>query len=492
MSQNPSLTFHAPPVQAAAAGVQGAPAFHAPLPGCAPRLRWHALGLALLLAACGGGGAATTGRDPTPVTPPVSPPSGPAPGAEGRVAGQVLVQLRAGADLPAVQLQYRLSLLSRFGARPIFRFQVPADGTVDSLVEALRADPRVVVAEPNFAAGAPEARKRTVWAVGTPGQFTAQWAPASLGLAAAHGLATGQGTRVAVLDTGVDASHPALAGRLLPGRDFVDDDNDPSEVGGVNNGAYGHGTHVAGLVALAAPGAQIMPLRVLDTNGEGNVWVLAEALLHAVDPDGVPTTPDGARIINLSLGTLQRTDILDLVTRLVSCDDSDDDDEEADPDDQVPLDDPGYQGDKDRCNVLGSAVVVAAAGNSGSDTEKQYPAAEGAPGTLAVAASTQAGGLAGFSNRGSWINLAAPGEGITSLVPGGGYASWSGTSMAAPLVAGLAALLLEQNPDWKPEDVSKRLTETAGPLCNSTLKQVNARDALNGSSTPGPGPGCRP
>jgi subtilisin family serine protease len=135
---------------------------------------------------------------------------------------------------------------------------------------------------------------------------------------------------VAVLDTGVDRSHPALAGRLLPGHDFVDGDTDP--VGRPARraiGAWGHGTHVAGLVALAAPGAAILPLRVLDERGEGNLWVLAEALLHAVDPDGNPFTRDGARVINLSLGTLQRTDLLDVVTRLVQCDDDDDDDDES-------------------------------------------------------------------------------------------------------------------------------------------------------------------
>jgi len=447
-------------------------------------LSLQALACALLLAACGGGGAASAPQGP--LTPPLTPPTGPTPADEGQVAGEVLVQLRAAADLPAVQTQYRLSLLARFGARPIFRFKVPADSSVDATVEALRADLRVVVAEANFTAGAPEARKRLVWAVGTPGEYSAQWAPQALRLPAAHALATGQGVRVAVLDTGVDLNHPALAGRLLPGRDFVDDDNDPSEVGSVNNGAYGHGTHVAGLVALAAPGAQIMPLRVLDSAGEGNVWVLAEALLHAVDPDGVPTTPDGARIINMSLGTLQRTDILDLVTRLASCDEGDDEDDEDDADDRVPLDDPGYQGDRDRCNVLGSAVVVAAAGNSGSATEQQYPAAEGAYGTLAVAASTQTGTIAGFSNSGTWINLAAPGEGITSLIPGGGYASWNGTSMATPLVAGLAALLLERNPDWKPEDVRKRLEESASPLCQGELKQANAEGALLGTVLPLP------
>ncbi|KNZ32338.1 MAG: hypothetical protein AD742_11100 [Methylibium sp. NZG] len=395
----------------------------------------------------------------------------------------MLVQLRFGADLPAVQTQYRLSLKSRFGSRPIFRFQAPADTSVDDAVSALRADPRVVVAEPNYTAGAPEARKRTVWAIGEPGQYGTQWAPAGLALPQAHTLATGQGLRVAVLDTGADLNHPALAGRLVPGRDFVDDDNDPSEVATAVQGAYGHGTHVAGLVALAAPGAKIMPLRVLDAAGEGNVWVLAEALLYAVDPDGVPTTPDGARVVNFSLGTTERTDILDLAKRLAECDDRDDDDDE---DDKVALDDPGYQGDRDRCNVLGSAVVISAAGNSGNATERLYPAAEGATGSLAVAASNAAGRVADFSNRGSWIDLAAPGDGITSAIPGGRYAVWSGTSMAAPLTAGVAALLFQQNPDWKPEDVTKRLRETSVPLCGTVLRQVNADAAVRNVVLSGP------
>ncbi len=394
---------------------------------------------------------------------------------EGRVAGEVLVQLRSGADLASIQTGYRLSLKARFGARPIFRFQVPAGTTVDAAVAALRADTRVVVAEANHIAGTPEARRRTVWAVGTSAQYAAQWAPESMGLRQAHTLATGQGLRVAVLDTGVDASHPALADRVLPGRDFVDLDDDASEVGVPGMGGYGHGTHVAGLVALSAPGAQILPLRVLDAQGEGNVWVLAEAVLHAVDPDGNPFTSDGARVINLSLGTTVRTDILDLVKRLAECSAEENDDDE---DDKVKLDDAGYQADRDRCNVLGSAVVIAAAGNDASATEKQYPAAEASYGSLSIAASNATRRIASFSNRGDWIDLAAPGDGITSTVPGGGYGVWSGTSMATPLVAGVAALLFEQNPGWKPEDVTKRLRETSMPLCSTSLRQVHADAAV--------------
>ena len=107
-------------------------------------------------------------------------------------------------------------------------------------------------------------------------------------LSLAHQINRGTGpngpVKVAVLDTGVDTNHVALAGRLLPGWDFVDDDADPSEVGDQQTGPYGHGTHVAGLIALVAPEAKIIPIRVLDRYGVGNIWVLAEALAFAIDP----------------------------------------------------------------------------------------------------------------------------------------------------------------------------------------------------------------
>ena len=433
----------------------------------------------LLIAACGGGGdlepladTEETGAEETGTDVRLAAAAVASPPTDTALPGEVLVKLRSAADLRAVLSQHRLSRIASFGSRPIFRLKLIGSTDVNAKVEALRADPRVLIAEPNFQSSTPEARKAAVWAIGEEGQYTAQWAPQAINLAAAHALSRGAGMRVAVLDTGVDLRHPALASRLLPGRDFVDGDTNPSEVGGRTRLGWGHGTHVAGLVALAAPAARIVPLRVLDPDGRGNIWVIGEALLHAADPDRVGLTDDGAHVINLSLGTTQPTRILDAVVELVTC--SDDDEDEDDDD----YSDPGYKQDKDRCNTSHGSVVIAAAGNGASETELQYPAAEQAEGALSVAASTASSTIASFSNHGAWIQIASPGEGLTSMVPGGGYGVWSGTSMAAPLAAGVAALVLARNPDWKPVDVTKRLTDRSALLCATSLRRLDAAGAV--------------
>lgn len=395
--------------------------------------------------------------------------------------GEILVQLRTSAALQPLLMRHALVVLGRFGARPIFRLGVGSDGQVDAVIDALRLEVDVLQAERNAVQRAPEARKNLVWAIGTEQAYQAQWAPQALRLGAAHATGyLGAGVRVAVLDTGVDTNHPTLAGRLLPGFDFVDFDVDPSETGSRADAGFGHGTHVAGLVALVAPDARIMPLRVLDATGAGNAWVLAEAMLRAVDPDGNPETNDGAQVINLSLGTPARTRILDTVAKLVSC---------AAPDPAEPaldLSDPGYNDDRSRCERFGGAVIVAAAGNDASVSAREYPAAEGAYGLLPVTATNAERRLASFANFGSWIALAAPGDGITSSVPGGGFGTWSGTSMAAPLAAGVAALVRSAEPGLSADAVVRRLRRTAAPLCGTDLRQVDAAQALAGNESTQP------
>ncbi len=420
----------------------------------------------LLTVACGGGGGDTP------------PPSGGGNDGAGEVsvADEVLVRLRSAADLDGVLATHGLVRLGAFGSRPIYRLGAPAGTDLETLVDTLRVDTRVLRASENRLTDTPEGRRRTVWAIGEAQAYTTQWAPQALRLAEAQAIHDGSGVRVAVLDTGVDLSHPALAGRLLPGRDFVDDDDDPSEVAADGSASYGHGTHVAGLVALAAPGAMLMPLRVLDAQGRGNVWVLGEALLHAVDPDGDPLTDDGAHVINLSLGTTEETEVLEDLIDRISCDDDEEPGEEDDDDDDDDI----------RCAAGGGAVVVAAAGNDGSPTLLQYPAAEQEPGLLAIGASAENRRLAGFSNSGSWIHLTTPGEGITSSVPGGGYGTWSGTSMSAPFAAGIAALLRGAQPALPPQEVAARMVARAAALCDGQLPALDAAATLQDAAPPAP------
>ena len=290
----------------------------------------------------------------------------------GRAAGQAAQHARRSAPLLR---KHRLTLMSQLRRAS----DLPAEGRwaahVHDKIAALRTELDVLIAEPNFVHQSPEARRRNVsWAIGTAGDLRDPvGARRRCACARPSRLSIGAGIRVAVLDTGVDRRHPALAGRLLRGFDFVDFDTDP-----VGTGQPGRTR--ASATARMSPawwrwrrrGARIMPLRVLDTDGQGNAWVLAEAMLYAVDPDGNPATDDGAQVINLSLGSTSRTHLLDTVAKLSACaiaapvvDPADD------------LRDPGYNGDKARCASFGGAVVVARGRQRRQPAVRQYPAAEG-------------------------------------------------------------------------------------------------------------------
>lgn len=412
------------------------------------------------------------------------------PGFAAVVIDHVVVQIEAQADVQAIAAAAGLTVADQFGSRPIYRLQLPAGADADAVAQDLLGLDGVVFAEPDLIGETPEgARGNSFWAIGrTAEDYAGQWAPRALRLPNAHRFSVGSGVRVAVLDTGVVHAHPAFAGRLGAGRDFVDFDDDPEEEGSTADAGYGHGTHVAGLVALAAPGAQIVPVRVLDPSGRGNAWVLAEALAWAVDPDGDPATDDGAHVINMSLGSTRPTQLLELATRLASCEIDDDDDE---------LDHPGFDDDRARCARGHGAAVLASAGNDGSDQVEIFPAAEQVEGTRAITATRNGNRLAGFANRGGWIKLAAPGQSIISAVPGG-WGTWSGTSMSAPLVAGVTALVLttrakDPRPgvadplrQWRAEDLMKRLEDRAKKVCDTSIEQIDALAAVRDIAPPDP------
>jgi hypothetical protein len=467
-----------------------------------PGARMAASLAVLLLAACGGGGTsgdeglqggvatAADGADSVALAAGSTSSAG--------TAAELVVMLKSGGSIEALLPRYRLTLVSQFGARPIYRLRAATAAAANQAVQGLRGETTVKFAERNGSVASPEARRASVWTVGTAGAgLGTQYFSDLMALPEAHAVSRGEGVRVAVLDTGVDLAHPELqarlardgAGRVL-GRDFVDGDDTPAEVGQPGDPGYGHGTHVAALVGVAAPAARLMPVRVLDRAAAGNAWVLAEALAWAVDPDRNPATDDGAHVINLSLGSTTPTDLLKTITELVTCEVDDDDDD---------YNQPGFAPDFARCAAGRRAVVVAAAGNSGSDQEMLYPAAEQAKGAIAVTASTAARQLASFANWGSWIQIAAPGDQIVSAVPGGGYGTWSGTSMAAPLVAGTAALVMSTLPEngnpalqraaqWVPEFVVKRLTDRPIKLCGTSFLQVHAAAAV--TDTPAADPAC--
>ncbi len=277
-----------------------------------------------------------------------------------------------------------------------------------------------------------------------------QWHLTRAGIDAgrAWGASRGGAVRVAVIDSGVEMAHPDLARNVwtnpgevagngvdddangfvddVHGWDFVDDDADPADMNG-------HGTHVAGILAArgrnriggtgVAQKAELMILRVLGRTNAGTTDDLAAALRYAV--------ANGARVANISLNT-------------------------ATPD-------PAVESAIEAANAAGVLVVVSA-GNEHQDLDAtpSFPACAAAPNVLTVAATDRAGRPAGFSNAGaSCVDLAAPGVAIASTRMGGGYESRSGTSMAAPQVAGAAVLLLAARPQLTVAQVRADLVDTA-------------------------------
>lgn len=371
------------------------------------------------------------------------------------VPGEVIVRLVASADPHSFARSAGLRL-GRSGAnqipgRPIYRFEVIDETTPGAKAKALAGNQQVIYAEPNYLGQVPEAQKRSSWVVGgDAGVYAAQWVAERIGLDRAHTVSRGAGVTVAILDTGVELGHPALAGRLADGYDFVDSDDAPEEVGNSSvSDAFGHGTHVAGLVALAAPEASIMPLRTLDDQGLGDLWTQVLALRYAAD--------HRADVINLSFSFGEHSALFDDVIAEVTCTTT------------------GYT--DCRAQNRPGVVVIAAAGNSGSNT-REWPGASTLPGIVAVAASTEHDGLAAFSNYGAWVPLAAPGENVLSSVPHGIYASWSGTSMAAPLVSGVSALVRSTDPHLGPADVIKRIIGTADVIDAPVRHRLDAAQAI--------------
>jgi type VII secretion-associated serine protease mycosin len=268
--------------------------------------------------------------------------------------------------------------------------------------------------------------------------FSSQWGLDVANINEAQTISTGAGVTVAVIDSG-SGPNPDLSQNLLPGRSIV-----RGRIGDLSADVdtVGHGTHVAGIIAGQrdngigisgiAPDTKILPIRILDSRGDGSESDLVQAIRLAVE--------QGVKVINLSLGGKTQTIALQLALEYAE---------------------------------LNNVVVVAAAGNGGPIASTTYPAGNDL--TLAVTAIDQTSNAPSFNQRGTYIDVAAPGVSICSTVridssadpsrrcagAGEPYATMSGTSMAAAFVSGVAALIYSVRPDFTAAQVREIITTTA-------------------------------
>ncbi|MDQ3411323.1 MAG: S8 family serine peptidase [Chloroflexota bacterium] len=354
---------------------------------------------------------------------------------DGFRAQQAIVRLKPGTNIDNYADRHDADVAAAIPAQNLYLLDLPGAVTDPVRLGPLRNDARTVWVELNYGHQAPEGRPGRFFLSATPvspQDAAAAEPPAALGIADAWSCATGDGAVVAVLDTGFDAAHPELAGRIVAGgRNVLANRPNTSDVGngidddgdGLVDEMTGHGTHVAGIIAQVAPDAGLLPIKVLDSDGVGDAFYVAAGIYRAIDR--------GAEVINLSLGSTH--DALVIAEAVRAAHDA-------------------------------GIVVFAAAGNADRDLPPEYPATDRH--AFGVAATDANDVKSGYSNYHARLLLSAPGNDVISAFPGGGYAAWSGTSMATPWVAGAAALLLEMNPNRTVNQVGTRLAATADPIPN--------------------------
>lgn len=248
-----------------------------------------------------------------------------------------------------------------------------------------------------------------------------EWHLARINAPQAWDTAQGAGIKIAILDTGIDATHPDLAGRVIAGWNFYDGNADASDV-------HGHGTAVAGAAAAAmnnnvgvasvAGQAQLMPVRIADPNAYAYWTTVAQGLTWAAD--------QGARVANISYGGVAGSSAV--------------------------------QSAADYMRSKGGLVVVSA-GNNGID-EGITPTASMIP----VSATDETDNRTSWSSYGSFVAVAAPGQNIWTTQRGGSYGAWWGTSLASPVVAGTVALLMSARPTLSNTTIQNALFSTAVDL----------------------------
>jgi subtilisin family serine protease len=403
---------------------------------------------------------------------------------------EVLVKFKSGVSEEAIE-----ALTARLHDRVEDRIE-NADG-VEAIDDLDNADPATVVAEysklpeveyaePNFEINLDEAEGPLVPVLPHDPQFENQWALANSGqkggkkgadISATLAWAKTTGTDklvVAVLDTGVDYTHEDLAANMwtrpdgmapyhdaelgtiddLNGFNAIDNASDPMD-------DNGHGTHCAGIIGaegendLGIAGVnwkvQIMPLKFMGAGGSGTTKDAIEAINYVIERKKAGVN---VRIISASWGSTQRSRALEAVIRKA------------------------YEND---------ILFVAAAGNASTDNDRtpHFPSSYNVPNVISVAALDRNDQLASFSNYGvKSVAIAAPGVDILSTWLGNEYEEKSGTSMATPVVAGVAALVLAENPRMSVDDLRKKLMASTDPIValkgkTVTGGRINAAKALD-------------
>jgi subtilisin family serine protease len=414
-----------------------------------------------------------------------------------RLTNQLVVAYRTPPSRPAAQVLDRMPL---GGGTTLELHRLKAGDTVEAARARYRQDPNVLFAEANElkdrqdeappTTTTPSAKPPVIFPVpDASNDWSAmQWHLAKVGAPAAWQTTKGDASLiVAVIDTGVDYTHPNLTGRVIQGPnyaaamyaeadsrgpadqriDWLDGDGKPIRTQPLSDADAqqrldlanrnpndpmddeGHGTHVAGIIAAGntqegvrgiAPNVKILAIKALGIMG-GSDWTVAQSIRYAFT--------HGAKVINLSLGSRNPS----MLNKLV-CDEA----------------------------RRAGALIVVAAGNDGEDMDlaknAHFPALY--PSVFTVAATKQDDTLASFSNRGSKIAISAPGQAILSTMPTRPVVATvldgsnpyfdvlSGTSMAAPVVSGVAALVMSQHPDWQPAQVEEQITGSATRLGGAT------------------------
>lgn len=359
--------------------------------------------------------------------------------ADNIVPGHVLVRVASGVDIRVLANDYKTKTLDQVPGTGLYSVVTPRGMTETQFVALLSKDRRVTYAEPDRFIISPEVDGAPFHLAFDRSQTSVtfvnsvSYTQVNLGQVDAlnqiHGkgpLATGNGIIVAVLDTGATFTHPALQGHYLAGYNAIAPNALPWDVAdGTTNVEVGHGTMVAGVIARLAPQASILPIRVLNGDGNGTLLNLVKGIHYA--------NTHGARVLNMSFGCSVQSGALN-----------------------------DALGEAEQMGI----VLVAAAGNN--NVEQALAPAVGR-GTVAVGAVEADNTKSPYSNFGSFVRVVAPGSNIRSTFADGGYATWSGTSFSTPFVAAEAALILSVSPSLTAAQVTDCIRGTAHSVDNKNI-----------------------